>query len=161
MATLAVEALPLKTSIVPRTLPRLAMVAGRQAQTNGGPPADVPAGPAGPCGPEGPDGPLGPCGPAGPDGPDGPAGPSTFHMTRTSLAWQSVVASTRRMLPPPGLTQASITPVVAMAAGARRRRTARETKRAGAFFMRDLSYVVGARNSSTWCSSRSNVPLQP
>src|SRR5215470_18444375 len=66
--------------------------AGVQAQTNGGPPADAPAGPWGPCGPA------------------GPCGPVMFHSTNVSLAWQAALESTSRIIPFPGLTQASRTP---------------------------------------------------
>src|SRR5262245_8218855 len=126
MATFAaVDALGLWMSMVPSTLPRLAMVAGRQAHTNGGPLAELPAGPAGPC---------------GPGGPAGPCGPSTFHWMRTSLVRQSVVESTSRRLPLPGLTHASMTDVVASAAvETRSKPSARKTDRV---FMR-ASLVIG------------------
>src|SRR5215831_10434524 len=72
--------------------PKLGKNTGVHTQTKGGPPADVPAGPWGPWGPA------------------GPCGPVTFHSTRVSLLWQAVLASTRRIIPLPGLMQASKTP---------------------------------------------------
>src|SRR5215831_19274357 len=71
--------------------PKLGKNTGVHTQTKGGPPADVPAGPWGPWGPA------------------GPCGPVTFHSTRDSLLWQAVLASTRRIIPLPGLMQASST----------------------------------------------------
>src|SRR5262245_42308414 len=87
-ATLAVVELPLKIYTLACGLPAaLGKFAGVQTQTKGGP--EEPAGPGGP---------WGPC---------GPCGPVTFHSTRVSLAWQGVLESTRRIIPLPGLMQAS------------------------------------------------------
>src|SRR6266849_6272610 len=111
--TLAVEALPLKTySSAGPLLPALVNLAGVQTQTNGGPPED---GPGGPVGPAGPVAPVAPVAPVGPAGPVAPAGPVMSHETRDSLLWHAVLESTRRMLPLPGLTQASRTPGVVAA----------------------------------------------
>src|SRR5215472_13543196 len=99
-ATLAVVELPLKTN----KLVWMLFVgdpgknAGVHAQTKGGPPADAPGGPCGP---------LGPCGPCGPAG---PCGPVMFHSTNVSFAWQAALESTSRIMPLPGLMQASSMP---------------------------------------------------
>src|SRR5215472_3339400 len=90
-ATLAVVELPLKTN----KLVWMLFVgdpgknAGVHAQTKGGPPADAPGGPCGPW---------------------GPCGPVMFHSTNVSFAWQAALESTSRIIPLPGLIQASSMP---------------------------------------------------
>src|SRR5215510_2262643 len=85
-AMLAVLEPPLKTesSCTKPARPLSERFAGVHTQTNGGPPAELPGGPG---------------------GPGGPAGPVTFQVTKLSLAWQSLLELTRRILPLPGLTQ--------------------------------------------------------
>src|SRR5215472_13992773 len=114
-ATLAVVELPLKTN----KLVWMLFVgdpgknAGVHAQTKGGPPADAPGGPCGPWGPW------------------GPCGPVMFHSTNVSFAWQAALESTSRIIPLPGLIQASSMPEEVAASrvtGNSRTRTATVTK---------------------------------
>src|SRR5262245_40548414 len=99
----------------PLGLPLLAesKFAGVHTQVNGGPPAEAPGGPCGPWGPA------------------GPCGPVMFHSTKVSFAWHAALESTRRIIPLPGLMQASSTPeeyAAIRAAGVNRIKTATTTK---------------------------------